>query len=205
MQLTLIRHGPTDWNATRRFQGRTDLPLSERGRAHARAIAAALRSEPIERIYSSDLMRAMETARFVAERSGVEVIADERLREFDFGAWEGLTWDEIVAANPGMAGLGSTAAKRYAPEGGESFEQVCARVESFLNDLANQPVERAVVVTHAGPLHAIFAVLQIERAATPADNLSLNFTPGGVTRIELESGKASVIALNDLRHLDGER
>ena len=65
--LTLIRHGPTEWNATRRFQGRTDLSLSERGRAHAAAIAEALREETIDALYSSDLARAMETAQAIAE------------------------------------------------------------------------------------------------------------------------------------------
>ena len=105
MLLTLIRHGPTEWNASRRFQGRTDVPLSPTGRAHALAAAGALKSEQIERIYSSDLQRALETAQIVGEPHGAQILTDERLREFDFGAWEGLTWIEIVARNPHLYGL----------------------------------------------------------------------------------------------------
>jgi broad specificity phosphatase PhoE len=201
--LTLIRHGPTEWNATRRFQGRTDLSLSERGRADAAAIAEALRKERIDALYSSDLARAMETARAVAEPHAIAVVADGRLREFDFGAWEGLTWDEIVAANPHLAGRGSTAAKLYAPPGGESFEQVRARVESFVNEVCDRHSGGQIaVVTHAGPLHAMLSLLGREHTGTPSDNLSLRFTPGGITRIAFEPDGARIVELDSLRHLD---
>jgi broad specificity phosphatase PhoE len=194
MRLTLIRHGPTEWNALRRFQGRTDMPLSADGLAAARAIAETLHAERFDRIYSSDLARAAQTARILGESRGAGVTLDQRLREFDFGRWEGLTWDEIVAAAPNLAGLGSTAAKLYAPEGGESFSQVCARVTSFLDDLALRNLRAAAVVTHAGVLHAIFSVLGL---APPE-----RFTAGAITRIAREGGSASVLALDDRRHLD---
>jgi len=194
MRVTLIRHGPTEWNALRRFQGRTDMPLSVHGRAAARAIAETLHSERFDRIYSSDLVRAAETARMLGESPGADVTLDERLREFDFGHWEGLTWDAIIAANPQLAGLGSTAVKLYAPEGGESFPQVCARVASFLDEVTQQNLRAAAVVTHAGVLHAIFSVLGL---APPE-----RFTAGGITRIAIEDGGASVLTLDDRRHLD---
>jgi alpha-ribazole phosphatase len=195
VRLTLIRHGPTEWNALRRFQGRTDMPLSAQGRTQARTIADALRSEPFDRIYSSNLSRSLETARMLGDSRGAGVVLDERLQEFDFGRWEGLTWDEIVAANPHLTGRGATAAKLYAPEGGESFLQVCTRVESFLDDLTQQDIAAAAVVTHAGVLHAIFSVMGL---APPE-----RFTPGGITRIAMEGGAASVLSLDDRRHLDG--
>jgi broad specificity phosphatase PhoE len=195
MMLTLVRHGPTEWNASRRFQGRTDMPLSAQGRAVARAIAETLHSEPFDCIYSSDLARAAESARILAEPRGMEVVLDERLREFDFGSWEGLTWDEIVATDPRLAGRGSSAVKLYAPENGELFPQVCARAKSFLDDLTRQNLRTAAVVTHAGVLHAIFSV----RGLASPDR----FTPGGITRIAMEVGGASVLSLDDRRHLDG--
>jgi len=202
--LTLIRHGPTEWNVTRRFQGRTDLPLSERGRAHAVAIAEALREETIDALYSSDLARAMETASAIAEPHAIAVVPDARLREFDFGAWEGLTWDEIVAANPHLAGRGSTAAKLYAPQGGESFEQVGARVESFFSEARDRHSGgRIVVVTHAGPLHAALSLLGREHGI-PSDNLSLRFTPGGITRIAFEPDGARLVELDSRHHLEAK-
>ncbi|HEV3091681.1 MAG TPA: histidine phosphatase family protein [Candidatus Cybelea sp.] len=202
MRLTLIRHGPTEWNASRRFQGQTDLPLSEHGRRVAAAIADALRGEPFDAIYASDLRRAMETAAPLAETRQLDVTGDARLREFHFGQWEGLRWDEIVAVNPHLAGEGSTAAKRYAPPGGESFDTVCARVASFLDELTARPQRNVAIVTHAGPLHALFDVLHSERPDNPGDNLSLHFTPGGITRVTLEEGRAAIDSLDDRQHLD---
>jgi len=201
--LTLVRHGPTEWNAARRFQGRTNLSLSDRGRADAAAIAAALRHERIDALYSSDLARAMETARAVGAPHALAIVPDARLREFDFGQWEGLTWDEIVTANPHLAGRGSTAAKLYAPQGGETFAQVCARVASFLTDVrGGGDGAHLAIVTHAGPLHAMLAVLGLERSEAPGDNLSLRFTPGGITRIAIEAGGAKIVELDSVRHLE---
>ncbi|HEY1882720.1 MAG TPA: histidine phosphatase family protein [Candidatus Cybelea sp.] len=204
MLLTLIRHGPTEWNASRRFQGRTNVPLSPTGRAHALAAADALKSKRIDRIYSSDLQRAFETAQIVGEPHDAEILTDERLREFDFGAWEGLTWVEIVARNPHLYGLGSTAAKHYTPEGGESFEDVCVRVGSFLDDLGAQRLERAVVVTHAGPLHAMFTVLKLSESAAGGEHLSLSFAPGSISQLRVEGGEAKILRVNDRRHIHAE-
>jgi 2,3-bisphosphoglycerate-dependent phosphoglycerate mutase len=168
--------------------------LSAQGHAQARAIAQALRSQSFDRIYSSDLLRAEETARALRESSGAAVVLDERLQEFDFGRWEGLTWDEIVAAYPHLTGLPSTAANLYTPEGGESFSQVCGRVKSFLDNLTRQDFAAAAVVTHAGVLHAVFAVLGL----VPPER----FSPGGITRIAMEGGGAFILSLDDRRHLD---
>jgi broad specificity phosphatase PhoE len=197
----LIRHGATAWNAARRFQGQSDVELSEAGREQARAIAARLKRESIDRVYASDLSRAFETASIVAAPHGLSVTPDPRLREFAFGQWEGLTWDEIVATRPHLAELGSTAAKLYTPEEGESFEAVCARVRSFLNDVREE-AGHAAVVTHAGPLHAMFDVLGIAGQAGDGAHLGLSFSPAGVTHVAMEEGIARLITLNDVRHLD---
>jgi alpha-ribazole phosphatase len=200
VKLTLIRHGTTTWNALRRFQGQTDVPLSEEGRAQAAAIAAALRSERFDRIYSSDLSRALETARIIAASQDAEVVADRRLREFDFGRWEGLTWEQIVAIDPRLGGQPPTRAKFYDPDGGESFAQVCARVRAFFDDLAQQPFDSIAIVTHAGPLHATLSVLDLE-PRKDGHRFSGGFAPGGITRMTVNRDGARVIDLNDLRHL----
>lgn len=89
--LLLVRHGETDWNADGRLQGQTDRPLSDFGRNQARKLAEELAGEPLEAIYSSDLVRARETAEIVGERLGLPVVLDAELREKDWGTWEGLT------------------------------------------------------------------------------------------------------------------
>jgi broad specificity phosphatase PhoE len=89
--LLLVRHGETDWNADGRLQGQTDRPLSDFGRRQARQLAEELAGETLEAIYSSDLVRARETAEIVGERIGLAVALDPDLREKDWGNWEGLT------------------------------------------------------------------------------------------------------------------
>jgi broad specificity phosphatase PhoE len=203
VNVTLIRHGATTWNASRRFQGRTDVPLSAEGRRQAQAIAAVLDGEPVERIYSSDLARALETARILAESRGIEIVSDPRLREFDFGRWEGLTWEQIVATDSQFADRAPTAAKRYAPEGGESFAAVCARIQSFFDDLQRERSDASfAIVTHAGPLHATLNVLGLANDGATADRGGISFSPGGITRVTIDGGRARLVALNDLRHLD---
>jgi broad specificity phosphatase PhoE len=197
----LIRHGPTDWNAEGRFQGQTDVPLSEGGRRDARAIATALRDDRVRIIYSSELSRAVETAKIIAAQSGAAVITDARLREFDFGRWEGLTWRQILEQNAELRNQLPTAARYYTPAGGESFPAVCRRAQSFLDDLTAQSRDDGVtaVVTHAGVLHAMLAVLQLNGSESFEQTLS--FTPGSITRIEIGNGTAQIISLNEVRHL----
>ena len=91
IRLLLVRHGETDWNRSRRFQGRSDLPLNETGRDQARALAAALKDESFAAIYSSPLGRAMETARLIGGfHPLVPIFAEEGLVEMDLGELEGM-------------------------------------------------------------------------------------------------------------------
>lgn len=196
----MVRHGQTQWNASRRFQGRTDIALSERGREQARAIARALKDEPFTHAYSSDLQRAYETAQTIAAlHDGLPVLTDERLREFDFGAWEGLTWPQIVERWPELLEREATAARLYAPNEGETFAAVVARVEAFLADVrALGPGANVLAVTHAGVLHAAVAALQPEGI----DAEGLVFSTAGFTRFAMDGPRARIITLNDVSHLD---
>jgi len=95
--LLLVRHGETDWNAERRWQGHADVPLNERGREQARALAEQLAGESVDAIYSSDLSRARDTADILGARLDVPVVVDADLREIDVGPVEGLTAEESAA------------------------------------------------------------------------------------------------------------
>ena len=88
-EIIIIRHGETEWNKTGRFQGHSDIALSQEGRAQAAALGRNLAVDDVDAIYASDLTRAMETAAPLAKRFGLEVIPDAALRELNFGAWEG--------------------------------------------------------------------------------------------------------------------
>ncbi|MBI4759502.1 MAG: histidine phosphatase family protein, partial [Chloroflexi bacterium] len=100
MRLLLVRHGETDWNAEERYQGTTDVPLSAQGRAQAQALTSRMAGEVLDAIYASDLQRAWQTAEVIAAPHGLPVRPEPRLREIDFGAWEGLTFDEIRQRRP---------------------------------------------------------------------------------------------------------
>src|SRR2546421_12731333 len=93
--LLLIRHGETDWNAEHRWQGHADVPLNERGREQAKALAEELAPEGADAIYASDLSRARDTAEIVGERLGLPGVLDPDLPEIGVGSRAGLTGDEV--------------------------------------------------------------------------------------------------------------
>lgn len=199
MELFLVRHGETVWNAEHRFQGHSDVPLSERGRAQAAALASALARIPFGHAYSSDLQRALETAQTILAERNPALVTDARLREFDFGAWEGLTWPEIIARWPEFDRRLPTQARQYEPVGGERFDHVVARLRAFLDDLrATVITGHVLVVTHAGALHALMEVL----APKGFDPLGMVFSTASITRVAMEGRRARIITLNDVSHFD---
>jgi broad specificity phosphatase PhoE len=146
--ILLVRHGETDWNAGRRLQGHTDRPLNDIGREQAGALARELADEHLDAVYSSDLSRAHETARAVADAHGLEVHALPELRERHFGTWEGLTDEEIERRFP-------EAGERVLGDG-ETREDMARRVFDALQRIADEhPGGRVLVVSHGGPLRAV--------------------------------------------------
>jgi probable phosphoglycerate mutase len=148
----LIRHGQTEMNKVGRFQGRLDSPLTELGEAQARRVGARLKALAAEAggewaIDASPLGRTRRTAALVAEGMGLAVRRhDPRLAEVDFGPWEGLTRDEIVALRPDLAD-----AKAFflrCPDG-ETYEALASRVGSWMEE-AIAADEHVVAVSHAG-------------------------------------------------------
>jgi broad specificity phosphatase PhoE len=131
IRLFLARHGRTEWNLARRFQGHTDVPLDDHGRAQAHALGELLRGR-IEAVISSDLARASESARIIATSLELPLLAlDPDLRERSFGIFEGLTRDECIARHPEIwaAREGN---RNFIVPGGEAPEAVVARVQRAL-------------------------------------------------------------------------
>ncbi len=147
----MVRHGETDWNRERRYQGHADTPLNDAGRRQARELASALGTEGLSAVYTSPLRRASETAAIIADRLGLEALELEALREIDVGDWQGLTVDEVRTRFPQRADV----AWRSGWSNGETHEELAARVVPALLDLARLHVDdRVVGVTHAGPIRA---------------------------------------------------
>lgn len=145
----VVRHGQSEWNADGRWQGQSESPLSELGRAQARAATAAVGA--VDAIVASDLERAATTAAIIAEGTGIgPVLTDHRLRERHAGSFEGLTRDEIEAAHPGHLASGRR------PPGWESDASVQERVLAALDDLAvRTPDGEVLVVAHGGVIYAL--------------------------------------------------
>jgi broad specificity phosphatase PhoE len=192
-----VRHGRTEWNAARRFQGQSDIPLSEEGRAQARATAAALTGVPLDALVSSDLSRALDTARAIGADRALEVVPDPRLREFAFGEWEGLTWDQIVARFPVAHDMAFSSVRAYRPTGGERFDEVRERVGAVL-DAYRDRAGTVAFVTHAGALHALLDIL----VGREVDLSAVRLTPASITRIAMDSPRPRLMSLDDVRHLD---
>ncbi|UYM04328.1 histidine phosphatase family protein [Solicola gregarius] len=144
-QLILWRHGRTAWNATGRVQGQTDIPLDEVGMSQAASAAARLASLRPDRIVSSDLSRAYVTAQALAAFADLDVEVDQRLREINFGAREGLTMPEAKAAFP-------TEMRRWlagediAMEGAETYAQTARRVAAAIRDAVDSMGDESTVV-----------------------------------------------------------
>ncbi len=196
----LARHGQTDWNAERRWQGQSDIPLNDRGRTQAQALAARLAGRPIQAIYSSDLRRAYETATIAAQALGLPVVSDPAWRERSAGVLEGMTWEMLRDQHPAY-----WEATRYGdmrPPGGESFGEVQARaVQAVQRLLERHPNGEAIlVVSHGGTLRALIChvlglpISQVQRLSV-GGNASLS-------QIEHTPYGWRLTALNDMAHLE---
>jgi glucosyl-3-phosphoglycerate phosphatase len=155
-KVLLLRHGRTEWNAQRRFQGQADPPLDEVGRAQAYEVALLVAALVSDVIVSSDARRAAETAAHLGDLTGLPIRADPRLRERSLGHWEGLTRDEVAQRFPEEF-ADWLAGRDVVRRGGETRAQVAARARAAFADLPD--VGLAVLVTHSATAMALCADL----------------------------------------------
>lgn len=149
-QLLVIRHGQTEWSAGGRHTGRTDIPLTERGRSEARDAARTLSGWSLARAYCSPLCRALETAEIVSPACGIEI--DDDLVEWDYGDFEGETTPQSRERIPGWS------VWTHDVTGGESFDEVGARADRFLDRFAAEvPSGNGVVFAHGHLLAILIA------------------------------------------------
>jgi broad specificity phosphatase PhoE len=155
----LARHGESDWNVAKRFQGHSDRPLTERGREQAHALADLVASEEIEAVYTSPLSRARETAEIVAARVGLEPVALPELREVDTGSWSGLSRADVETRFP--EGFTRWRSGGSGWEDGETYEEMAERVIGALRAIAeDHPDGRVLIISHGGPIRAIHAAAE---------------------------------------------
>jgi broad specificity phosphatase PhoE len=147
--ILLLRHAHTQMAG--RFCGQMDPPLSEQGRQQLPTLAKTLAKYPLTHIFSSDLLRAQETANFIAAKSGLKVELMPSLRELRFGEWEGLNWDEVSKRDFAYAERWMQRYPQLPAPGGEELEGFRERVRNALAEVADKTQGGcAAVVTHGG-------------------------------------------------------
>ena len=198
-EITLIRHGETEWNLSGRWQGHADSPLSLRGIEQAKALGDRIKTEEFDFYYSSDLGRALHTAELVGTPSGMNAEPFEKLRERDLGVLEGLNTDEMIEKHPSIYSAFRNDGPDFQVPGGESFRQFYQRSADAVEEIADKhPGSRIALVTHGGVLGAIFRyVLKLDLDADRNFvllNCSLN-------RIEKRKNGWNLISWGDIAHL----
>jgi phosphoserine phosphatase len=204
MKVYLVRHGRSAGNLPGHMTGWSDHPLTRLGVAQARKVAARLRPLGPMPVYSSDLPRALETARIIADRwsgdeAAVAATADRRLREICLGSYEGRTWEEFTADEELSRAFASDPFTTELP-GGESLAQVSERVIAAFREVVAGPDPAACIVSHDGPIRTIVNhVLKVP----PDRHYALSTSHGGLSLLETDGDWVSVRFLNDTSHLRG--
>jgi broad specificity phosphatase PhoE len=208
VKLLLVRHAESQGNAERRLQGRREFPLTERGVEQAQALASRLATTPVAAIYASPISRSLHTAEVIGGKTGLEVILESRVQEYDFGeVLSGLTWQEIREKQPELATALTTNKSEFpsypGEEGRVAFrDRVCAALREIAS--THRQDEAVVVATHAGPI-IVFVLETLGRAYSRP--IPLTIDNASITTVEVNHKSARgvpeavVTGLNDTCHL----
>lgn len=196
MKLYIIRHGETDWNVKRRFQGRSDIPLNEEGRRLARITSEALKETAFTRIYTSPLKRAYETAMIIKGERDIPVIEEPRIIEISFGEYEGLCCgkDNYNIPDPEFMNFFDKPEAYKPPKGAEGIAELKARTADFLREIVhNNDMENDTILisTHGAALRGLLSYI---------NNIAIeDFWNGGVhkncavTIVDVNEGRTLII------------
>jgi probable phosphoglycerate mutase len=198
--LYVVRHGQTDWNRARRFQGHIDIPLNAAGRQEAERLALRLSATRFAAIYCSDLERTRQTSEPCATRVGLTVQSLPALRERNYGIFEGLTAAEIASRYPQESARWMTHDSRFVIPAGESQEGFRDRIFACLDALAARHADDAplLIVTHGGALDMLyrraFSLPWDAARSCPVPNAALN-------RVEVLGDAVRILDWANVEHL----
>lgn len=201
----LIRHGQSRGNAERRFGGHTATPLSGRGHRQAEATARCLKSEGVTAIYSSDLARAIETARPLSKMTGLPIQGTNAFRERSVGVMEGLTFEDAAQQHPEQYAALLRRDFEHILTGGESYRQLLDRAWQKLDEIiAQNRGGKIAVFSHTGTICILALHLMGALDAPELKPVWISSANCGITRFELRhDGFVRVLSVNDTSHLAG--
>lgn len=199
--LILIRHGETEWNCAGKYQGQKDIPLTNKGVSQAKELADSLSFLPINAVLTSDLNRAKHTGEIIAKMHNLEVEVDQRLREYNFGVWEGLTRAEVIRKYPDIFRQRQIDSNTRIPDG-ETGSEMEKRISFWLDDLCDNYSGTVVAVSHGGTIRALLSKV----LAVPANKMySLRLDNCGLSMISWKQnhGKRQyqVVTINHQQNL----
>jgi broad specificity phosphatase PhoE len=205
MKLLVVRHGQSVANAEGRIQGQFDSPLTDRGRAQAQALAQRLEHEgwSLAGLYASDLQRAAETARIIAQQFDVPLTLDPRLREYDFGLLTNLSWNEFKDRYPDIWRELDQDDGWMSIPGAEDVDVFRARLAAMLVGImdCHGAAETVAVVAHGGSLGMLLEHILEMETHRPAP---FAFANASLSLVEYGPRGPRLSLLNDTCHLDGD-
>lgn len=199
MLIFFVRHGLTDWNIQRRFQGTCDVPLNEAGLEQAHVAASRCAQLGLERIYHGTLLRASATAQAIADAAGVPLIPCPGFNEVCLGAFQTLNHEQAKAQYPEAYAQYFSDRVNAAPPGGESLLQVQQRALRALDEIERDAVgcTRIAVVSHGALLKTLLGAI----AGIPLEHFAdYDVSNGSISVIESKNGKRRLITLNSMVH-----
>lgn len=197
-RLIFARHGQTEWNKELRFQGKTNVQLTETGKLQAHALASRLSSWPLEVIYSSPLDRALFTASAIAERHGLEPIVLRELEEINFAVWEGQSIESLKKNQHEIFALWRADPFFNPPIGAETWEKIYSRLSRAIKIILDGPQKRIVVVSHGGIMRALYAVFL---GLNPHKVWNMDVSNCAMSGVELRHGRPCLVFANDDMHV----
>lgn len=198
-KIYLIRHGQSEWNLLYKIQGQKDAPLTDLGKEQARKLGERLVGEKIDIIYSSDLSRALETARIISSIVNKPVVAINEFREINFGPWEGLTLKEIRNKFKEEYSIWMSSPEKFRLEGAETLEALKRRVMSYVNKIIKENKDKNIaIVSHNATLKVIILSL-LNIGLSYYKNFSLNNV--SLSIIECRDYNNVLTLFNDTSHL----
>lgn len=198
LRLYFMRHGETVWNTERRYQGMTDIELSEEGLRQAECAAKRFKNIKIDKIYASPLKRAMKTAEKIAAEKGLEIISEDDFREIHFGEWEGKTVPELTEKYGESYTNFIREPHKYGFPGEGSVENVINRIKPGIDKLIAEDEGNVLIVSHGGIIRLmIMYIMGLD--SSWFTKMWINNT--GVSIIEIKNGRKLLLTLNDSAHL----
>lgn len=200
-KIYLARHGESQWNVLNKVQGQTDIPLTDKGISQAKLLGKRLVGENIEKIYSSDLSRAYETAQIIGKIINVEVETMKEFREINFGIWEGLSKKELLTTYKTEYDMWMKNPESLCLKGAETLVELQARAMEGINKIINSSKNRynnILIVSHGATIKTLILGL-LGISLNNFKNLTLGNV--GLSIIECRKYNRVLKLFNDMSHL----